>query len=167
MLYITLAVAAIFLVAFFKRRSDRRAQQPAEASGTDAAGEDAEPADLNEKFLSAAEGRPASAFVRTYASKDTLLIRSLLDAEGIGSYVGGERVNALFPGLMIQNYTDSAIVIFDDERERARPIVEDYIRNLIAAADPDADAFGVDFAAVLLLLPTSLNQILPEILENE
>ena len=164
LVYILFAVIVIFLVAFLKKKSD--VEGPSDLTGeVETSGDDFE--DLNEKFFNNAEGRSPIPFVRTYAPKDKMLIRSILDSEGIPTYVGSEHINNILPGVRIQGHADSVIYIFRDDRWRALPVVEDYIRDLVESANPGLNARAIDFAAVLAALPTSLNQIVPEILEEK
>ena len=157
-------LAAVFIIGILRKYFTGRGTATADESE---AGSEEEFTDFNEDFLNNAAGRTAVPFVRVFAIKDTLMLRSLLAGAGIKTYIENEKVNNLYGGMMIRGYTDSVINIFEDDIRQARPVVEDYIRNLVEDINPEKTVKAVDLAAVSQALPTSLNQVLPEILEPE
>lgn len=122
--------------------------------------------DLYEEFFNKSQDKKIIPFIRIYAPKDKILLRSFLDSEGIPTYTDSEHINNLYPGLNVHGFTDIVIYIFEDNKDQAKIIVEDYIKNLIETINPEIDVKVGDFIALLNALPTSFNQILPEIINE-
>ncbi len=154
---IFLAIAIIMIVGFYKNKKSK-------SIGTHERLED-EALDYNQEFIENSEGKDIIPFVRIFAQSDKLMLRSLLSSEGVCTYITNENTNNLFPGRMVQGYTDTVIYIFKEDQAMARPIVEDYILNLIENINPEIRTKAIDLVAAMALLPTSMNQILPEFID--
>ena len=159
--FIIIALMIIMILGFYKRKKDNNIRNEEDKNVE----KNKEIIDYNQEFLENSEGKEVIPFIRIFAQQDKLMLRSLLLSEGICTYVTNENTNSLYPGVMIQGYTDTVIHIFKEDKEKARPVVEDYILNLIENIRPEIKVKAVDFAAVLATLPTSLNQIVPEIID--
>jgi hypothetical protein len=156
---VTLVGIAIIAFAYVKKRSRGSSRE-------NTVRKEEEFRDLNDVFFEKLDRESVIPLVRVYAPKDKMFIRSLLDSEGIPTYVGNEHINNMFPGVRMQGNTDTIIHIMANDRERAVAVVEDYIRNLIESINPDIDSKVDDFLGLINALPTSFNQILPEIIEE-
>ncbi|MDC7125445.1 MAG: hypothetical protein PQJ46_07750 [Spirochaetales bacterium] len=159
LIIIIIATAVIMSVGFYERKKSN--------INIIEVDNDEEKEDYNQEFIKNSDGKEVIPFVRIFAQSDKLLLRSLLSSENIYTYMTSENTNSLFPGRMIQGYTDMIIYIFKEDKKRAKPIVEDYILNLIENINPEIKVKAMDFISVLALVPTSLNQIIPEILDSE
>lgn len=113
---LALVAAAAVLYLLFRPRST----QPAPLAEGDFE-------DLNEKFLRNPEGKQGTLeLVRVFRPDDLELLRSLLDAEGIESYVPSSNMGALYPLAAIPGFTDSVVTVYEVDREAARQVVLDY-----------------------------------------
>ena len=158
----TLIVVIIFafvIILFIKKQNSNISSEEKNQEETDFR-------DLNEEFFTKSQGENIIPFVRIYAPKDKIILRSILDSEGIPTYVASEHTNNLLPGVRIQGHSDIIIYIIANDQNHARDIVKDYIRNLIESINPDIDVKVGDFFALINALPTSFNQILPEIINE-
>lgn len=154
---IFMAIAIIMIIGFNQRKKSKDVDN--EENEKD------EFIDYNQEFIESSEGQEVIPFVRLFSQSDKLMIRSLLSSENISTYITNENTNNLFPGRMVQGYTDTVIYIFKEDRERARSIIEDYILNLIENIYPEIKTKAIDLVAAMALLPTSMNQIVPEIID--
>ena len=159
LILVAIAILAVYIFVFRKKKSANR-------NDTGVSQKDTEFKDLDEDFFEKSQGRDVAPIVRVYASKDKVLIRSLLDSEGIPTYVGSDYINNLFPGVQLQGHSNTVVYIIADDRTRAKNVIEDYIRNLVSSMNPKIDAKAVDFLAMISALPTSLRQSLPKIIDG-
>lgn len=94
--------------------------------------------DFNAKFLRNPGSKVGTAdLVQVYHADDLNLLRSLLDAEGIESFVLESRMGALYPLSSIPGFTDSTITVYESDWEPARQIVLDYLSGY-----PEASGIG-------------------------
>lgn len=126
--------------------------------------------ELNEKFIRQAQGKEVIPFVKTYNINDRILIRSLLDSVGICTYLKPNSFSSLYPGVAINNHTDSILSIFTKDMPEARKVVLDYIEDL-KNIDPEKRTPYLRHAAEYTLsgvvIPTNQDRVLPEILVRE
>jgi len=84
--------------------------------------------DLNEKFLRNTQGKSGAAdLVRAFEPGDLSALRSLLDAEGIESYVVESPVGNPYPLETIPGFAESTITVYRIDYEEGRRVVEDYL----------------------------------------
>ena len=114
---LALVAAAAVLFLLFRPRTTPSSPQLAEGDFED----------FNEKFLRNQGGKVGILeLVRVFRPDDLELLRSLLDAEGIESYVPSSNMGALYPLAAIPGFTDSVVTIYQVDREAARQVVLDY-----------------------------------------
>lgn len=166
------ALVVVMVVFLLRRRagaSERDPDADLASSENDAPGSSgaagSDEGDIEGRFFARAQGRDTCAVARVFAVRDRLLLRSLLDARGIPTYVKNEHLNSILPGVGVQNGYDSMLYAVCEDAEPAREIVRDYVRNLIQSIKPEIDVHAIDYAALLVMVPTSQNQLLPEIIE--
>ena len=156
---VAVIIIVIFIFIIFKKYNENNSDKKIDHDETDFK-------DHNEDFFNKSQGKSIIPFIRVFAPKDKILLRSILNSEDIPTYVGSDHINNLLPGLRIQGHTDVVIYIFEENKNQAKVIVEDYIRNLIESINPEIDVKIGDFFALINALPTSFNQILPEIIND-
>ena len=84
--------------------------------------------DLNEKFLRNAGQKDGTVdLVRVYEPGDLTLLRSLLDTEGLESYVLESQMGSLYPLETIPGFADSTVTVYRVDYEAGRRVVEDFL----------------------------------------
>lgn len=84
-------------------------------------------ADWNEKFLRNESGKSGTAeLLRFGRNDDQNLLRSLLDAEGIESFVADSRIGELYPLQTISEFGEGSLVVFEADLPAARRVLDDY-----------------------------------------
>lgn len=130
MSFFFVAVAVLLLVAvgwFSRRRFLGWKKPPLPEAGKPVKDGDDFP-DLNEKFLGSPKKKTeAVALVRAYHSDDLMLLRSLLDAEGVETFVQPSSLGELYPTVSTVGLGDSVITIFKSDLDVACRVVEDYL----------------------------------------
>lgn len=126
------AVAVMLLVAvgwFSRRRFLGWKKPPLPEAGKPVQDGDDFP-DLNDKFLGNLKNKSeAVALVRAYHADDLMLLRSLLDAEGVESFVQPSSLGDLYPTVATVGLGDSVITIYRVDLEAACRVVEDYLAS--------------------------------------
>ena len=82
------------------------------------------------KFLDQAEGRRVIELAKVYNHQDKMILRSVLDARGIPTYVKSNTFGELYPTFDLNNFATSVISIFETDREEAVQVVKDYLDSL-------------------------------------
>ncbi|MDC7233643.1 MAG: hypothetical protein PQJ58_10450 [Spirochaetales bacterium] len=121
-LILLIFVCLVIVVLLRKRNS---------SAESDAAGEKDEMADLNEVFLSHAGDREIVDLVKVFNPSDLMILRSMLAAEAIDSYVKSNYFGELLGSAKESIFSTSVISVFKDSTEDAVSVVENYISNLI------------------------------------
>ena len=152
-LYVVLLVAAILIFAVLKRRADHRGKSPKANSQPKE--------ELNEKFLDNPTGSPVIPLVRIYSPTDKMVIRSILDSQQILSYVELEHLSSLWPGVMLEGFSDTIIYIYSDDRTAAEKLVKEYIQSIL---DNDESAQSAEMFASFNDLPPRESRVLPELM---
>jgi hypothetical protein len=147
---VVVAVLALVVFGWFSRRRFWTWKQPRPEPGRPARdGDDFE--DYNEKFLRNFGGKTGSVdLVRTYNADDVMLLRSLLDAEGVETYVQFSSLGALYPTVATIGFNDSVITIYRSDLDVARRVVEDFLAGWDV---PQAGTGGVLRSRPELLVP--------------
>ncbi len=110
--------------------------------------------DLNEKFLAQAEGRQVIELVKVYNHQDKMILRSILDARGIPTYVKSNNFGELYPTFDLNNFATSVISLFETDREEAVMVVKDYLDSLNSETRPGSAGGALEsgtFAPELLV----------------
>ena len=122
--------------------------------------------DLNEKFLQNCEGKRIVDLVKVFRPHDRDILRSILDSEGIETYVKSNNFGDLYPTYDVFSFSTTVISIFAENTSPAKSIVEEYINilsNQESASDDLVD--GIRTAgAVMVGIPPKLSSYTPEIL---
>lgn len=118
----TLTVAALWYF-LFRWRMKRAAAGPRPAAEGDFE-------DLNEKFLRNEKNKQGTLdLVIVYQPDDLVLLRSLLDAEGIESYAPESQMGALYPVSTIPGFTDVTVSVYEIDSETGRQVVKDFLEG--------------------------------------
>ncbi len=164
---IVVVLVVIFVIAFAgKIKKNSNKEEENNGDNSEKAIED-EFIDYNDKFTQANRSEPVMPLVRTFSIEDKMMLRSMLDAEKIPTYVKGEHVNNMLPGIGVQGYSDSIIYVYSNDYEDAESIVHDYVQNLIDSIEPERESGFVDIVAVVNTAPTKYNQYIPEIIKKK
>jgi hypothetical protein len=126
--------------------------------------------DINREFLDAAKSDRPIPFLRVYNHQDKMVLRSVLDSEGILTYLDLDHMSSLYPGFKVQGYTDSIIYVLERDIVTATGIAKDYIANLINVLHKNPvnkTQAAADFVSAVNFKPTSRNRVLPEFLNEE
>ena len=157
------ALIAVFIFALIKRKSDTEKESQAQKGQVQ---EQQEFRDLNQDFLDKAGGRSSIQVVNTYNLNDLMILRSLLDAEGVCTWVDFENMQSLFPGVTISGYSDSCISVFREDKELSKEIISEYLINV---QNNQAESSGklrsiAEFAIGGYAIPNASTRLLPELL---
>lgn len=164
MLNITqLALIAAILIALallFNRIKEREDRKKKEASPLKE-----ESPDMNEIFLSHSVGKEVVDLVRVYNPQHKMVLRSILFAEGIDSYVKSNHFGELYPTYDIHNFATSVVSVFREDSQKAKTIVEDYLRTLKKESYQEKKESGAAVAgAVLTGVPPHITPYPPDLL---
>lgn len=161
--YFHLAIISAILIAMavlfnrIKIREEQKKNAPPE--------EEDEFPDMNEIFLSHGAGREVVDLVRVYKPQDKAVLRSILFAEGIDTYVKSNHFGELYPTYDIHNFATSEISVFREDSQKAKEIVADYIRTLKSESyEKHQDGGAVVTGAVLTGVPPHVTHYLPDLL---
>ena len=124
--------------------------------------------DFNQKFLDAGgEDRTPVDLVETFNPVDRMIIRSLLDSEGVETYIEASSLDTILPGVRFPGHSGSVIRIYEDKAGTAREIVEDFIADIKQdrAADINEKLKKLgDNAIGGYVIPPNQNRMMPKLL---
>jgi hypothetical protein len=123
-----LCLAAFFLLALFLNKKEKREKIPPSDEDNQPPVEDFP--DLNDIFLSNAEGKDILGLVKVSNQQDKMILRSILDAEGIETYIEPNHFSGLYPTHGIHRGSSLIIFIYKSKAAEAKKVVEDYILTL-------------------------------------
>jgi len=118
-----LLTSVIFGIVFFLRKTESSHSEDGNIK------EDKFP-DLNKLFLDHAAHRKVVKLVKTFNPSDQMILRSLLAADGLDSYVKSNLFGDLYGISRDSIFSTTVIEVFEDSVTRAKIIVQDYILNL-------------------------------------
>jgi hypothetical protein len=90
-----------------------------------------------------------------------------LQSAEIENYVKNDSLSRLYPGIKGFSKQDAIIYIYNDNKEEARKIIEDYIETIKDERKEKKDSTGrniTEFVAVGVTVPSGKNRELPELL---
>ncbi|MBN2508991.1 MAG: hypothetical protein JXB03_01900 [Spirochaetales bacterium] len=126
-----LALAALLLIFGFLIRGKGSAGFLKGIESSRNASIDSGEPDFNARFLAAAgPDREAVHLVEVFNPVDQMIIRSLLDAQGILTYIEPSSLETLFPGVRPPGRDGTVIQVYDDESNEAQETVADFILDL-------------------------------------
>lgn len=77
--------------------------------------------------------------IEVYSPRDSselALIKSILNAEGINYYVRNDHFGSLYVGPQIDLYNKKMIMVQDDQYEKAKELLEDYLAKTEDKIEP-------------------------------
>ena len=123
--------------------------------------------DFNKRFLENARGKQVIDLVKVYNPQDMIVLRSILDAEGIETYVKSNHFGELYPTYDLHNFATSVISIFNDNSAAAKKVVQDYLLTLNKksyAEESNALEDAVKTSGLLVGIPPESSKFVPELL---
>ncbi len=105
--------------------------------------------------------------VRTYGANDKYMIQSILDANGIPSYLSPQYVNNLLPGVRMKFHTDSIISIDAEDKIEAVILVLEYLESISPENVPSYRSVSASLynaVAFLHAMPAANEGYRPELL---
>jgi len=166
--YSTLLLLAtgIILFALFMNRKEEKEDNEKEGIIPEEKERDELP-DLNDKFLENAKGRDVIDLVKVYNPQDSIVLRSILDSEGIETYVKSNHFGDLYPTYDLHNFATSVISIYKENSAAAKQIVEDYLLTLKKESynrDSNLLENTLKTGSALAGIPPELSKFIPELL---
>ncbi len=152
-----LALVIIGIILFLNKHSSSKSD-----SGTEE-----ELTDLNERFLSRSRGRSVVDLVKVFNPSDEMILRSILAAEGVDSYVKSNHFGDLYGSSKESIFSTVVISIFEYKVEEGKRIVQGYIRNLLkneSAPEADLTTQVQSAASAMVGLPAADLKYIPELL---
>ncbi len=125
------------------------------------------PGNLDDYFFDNLNKREIIPFLRTFNPSDLIVLRSLLDSDGIISMVNFNKMNSLYPNLTIYGHTDTILYICREDREKALEITKEYIAKIIASEKTEKRGVVRNIAEMALgsvVVPSGRSRTLPEII---
>ncbi len=156
---IILGILFVLIFALIKRKQDNR--------NTKDKSSPIDPGNLDDQFFENLKGNEVIPFLRTYNPSDLMILRSLLDSNGINSMVNFSRMNSLYPNLRIDGHTDTIIYIYRMDQEKAVELAEEYIRNISSGQRISKGGIVRNVAEMAIggiLMASLRNRTLPEII---
>lgn len=80
-------------------------------------------------YREAARGKKVLRFLHIYSQFDVMLIKSLLQSEGIPFHTEFEHMNKVRPGLAIRNYNQITVTILDEDYRDALELIRTYRKS--------------------------------------
>ena len=161
--YVAAGIVLIIVFAFVLRHRQNRSEEDRPDSDESAREDEDGMPDLNEEFLAAAAGEDTAGLVRTFHPTDLMILRSILASEGIPNFVPHSHVGGLLPGVRVQGYTDSTIVIRVSDAEDAIRLTQDYIETIQTPNTPKMRN-ALEFLAAGVPVAAAEDRVLPELL---
>jgi len=131
------ATAVLLLVAwawFSRRRFLGWKKRPLGEPGRPAQdGDDFE--DFNDKFLRNLGGKEGAVDLVRAAPDDVMLLRSLLDTEGVETFVQPSSLGDLYPTVATVGLKDAIVTIYREDLDLGRRVVEDFLSGWEASPD--------------------------------
>ncbi len=123
--------------------------------------------DMNERFLDRSRGRTVIDLVKVFNPSDEMILRSILAAEGVESYVKSNHFGDLYGSAKESIFSTVVISIFEDKTDEGKKIVQGYIRNLLKDKVDGEESFQAPLqnaASAMVGLPASDLKYIPELL---